>query len=97
MVGLGGVLAEAVDDVSVRLAPIGPPDAADMIDDLRHQAVLGPVRGEPAVDRDALAVVLLGLSRLATAEAGVRSVDVNPLVVEQGRPIGVDALVETAT
>jgi succinyl-CoA synthetase beta subunit len=97
MVGLGGVLAEAVDDVSIRLAPIAPADAADMIDELRHQDVLGPVRGEPAVDRDALAAVLLALSRLAAAETEVRSVDVNPLVVEQGRPIGVDALVETAT
>jgi acetyl-CoA synthetase (ADP-forming) len=95
MVGLGGVLAEAVDDVAVRLAPIGQADAADMIDDLRHQDVLGAVRGEPAVDRDALAQVLLALSRLAGAEADVRSVDVNPLVVERGRPIGVDALVET--
>jgi succinyl-CoA synthetase beta subunit len=95
MVGLGGVLAEAVDDVSVRLAPIGRADAADMIDDLQHQDVLGAVRGEPPVDRDALAQVLLALSRLARAEADVRSVDVNPLVVERGRPIGVDALVET--
>ena len=95
MVGLGGVLAEAVDDVAVRLAPIERADADDMIDDLRHQAVLGPVRGEPAVDRGALADVLLALSRLAGAEADVRAVDVNPLVVERGLPIGVDALVET--
>jgi acetyl-CoA synthetase (ADP-forming) len=95
MVGIGGVLAEAIDDVAVRLAPIGRADAADMIDDLRHQDVLAAVRGEPAVDRDALAEVLLALSRLAGAEAAVCSVDVNPLVVEGGRPIGVDALVET--
>jgi acetyl-CoA synthetase (ADP-forming) len=95
MVGLGGVLAEAVDDVALRLAPIARADAADMIDDLRHQGVLASVRGEPAVDRDALADVLLALSRLANAETSVRSVDVNPLVVEGGLPIGVDALVET--
>jgi acetyl-CoA synthetase (ADP-forming) len=95
MVGFGGVLAEAIDDVAVRLAPIGRADAADMIDDLRHQRVLASVRGEPAVDRDALADVLLALSRLANAESNVRSVDVNPLVVEGGLPIGVDALVET--
>jgi hypothetical protein len=95
MVGLGGVLAEAVDDVSVRLVPIDRADAEDMIDDLRHQPVLGPVRGEPAVDRAALADVLLALSRLAGAETNVRAVDVNPLVVEGGLPIGVDALVET--
>ena len=97
MVGLGGVLAEVIDDVAVRLAPVERADAGDMIDDLRHQAALGPVRGEPRVDRDALADVLLALSRLAEAEAGVRAVDVNPLVIERGLPIGVDALVETWT
>jgi acetyl-CoA synthetase (ADP-forming) len=38
--------------------------------------------------------VLLALSRLAVAERGVAAVDVNPLVVVDGRPIAVDALVE---
>ena len=36
-----------------------------MIDELRAQALLGPIRGEPAVDRERLADVLLGLSRVA--------------------------------
>ena len=39
-----------------------------MIDDLATQALLGPFRGEPAVDRDAVVDVLLGLSE-AAAEA----------------------------
>ena len=40
-----------------------------MIDDLATQALLGPFRGEPAVDRDAVADVLLGLSEAAGASA----------------------------
>lgn len=94
MVGIGGVLAEAIADVSFRLAPISAIDAADMIDDLRAQRLLGALRGEPPVDRDALAGVLLGLSALAEAEPEVVSVDVNPLIVVDGRPVAVDALVE---
>lgn len=54
-----------------------------------------PLRGEPAVDRAALVDVLLALSRLAESEPDVVSVDLNPLVVEQGTPVAVDALVET--
>ena len=52
MLGIGGILAEALADVAFRLAPIERVDAADMVDQLRTQALLGEVRGEPAVDRD---------------------------------------------
>jgi acetyl-CoA synthetase (ADP-forming) len=95
MVGVGGVLAEAHADVVFRLAPLDAADAADMLDDLRSQALLGPFRGEPAVDRHALVHILVALSRLAAAEPRVVAVDLNPLVVEGGVPIAVDALVET--
>lgn len=94
MVGLGGVLAEAVADVAFRLAPIAAIDAHEMLDDLTAAAILGPVRGEPAVDRDAVVAVLLGLSRLAGERPDVVSVDVNPLLIVDGAPIAVDALVE---
>ena len=55
-----------------------------------------PFRGEPAVDRERLADVLVGLSALATARPDVASVDVNPLIVVDGVPLAVDALVELA-
>jgi acetyl-CoA synthetase (ADP-forming) len=94
MVGIGGVLTEAIGDVAFRLAPLERADAGDAIDELRHQELLGPVRGGAAVDRDALAAVLLGLSDLAVGEPTVVAVDLNPLVVVDGRPVAVDALVE---
>ena len=65
-----------------------------MLDDLAAQALLGPVRGEPPVDRRAVADVVLALSRLAVENADIVSVDVNPLVVVEGLPVAVDALVE---
>lgn len=94
MVGIGGVFAEAVGDVAVRLAPLDGPDGLEMLDDLRTQALLGPFRGEPAVDRLAVAGVLVALCQLRAAHPEVSSVDVNPLVIVDGAPIAVDALVE---
>jgi acetyl-CoA synthetase (ADP-forming) len=94
MVGMGGIFTEAQGDVAFRLAPLTDYDAADMLDELRAQTLLGPVRGEPAVDRDAVSAVLLALAHLATDEPDVWSVDVNPLVIVDGRPVAVDALVE---
>jgi len=94
MVGVGGILAEAVDDVSVRLVPIDRHDAAQMLDDLSTQSLLGEFRGEPALDRDAMADVLVGLSDAATAHPEIVSADLNPLIICEGRPVAVDALVE---
>jgi acetyl-CoA synthetase (ADP-forming) len=94
MVGVGGILAEAVADVAIRLVPISRVDAEDMLDDLATQTLLGPFRGEPAVDREALVDVLVGLSETAEATPTLVSADLNPLIVVDGRPVAVDALVE---
>jgi acetyltransferase len=95
MLGVGGVLAEAVADVVFRPVPLTEIDAREMIDGLATQKLLGAFRGEAAVDRDALAAVLLGLSDLAWRRPDVVSVDVNPLIVRaDGAPVAVDALVE---
>ena len=94
MLGIGGILAEATGDVVFRLAPLEPADAEEMIDGLAAQALLGAVRGERPVDRAALTAALLGLSDLVRVRPDIHSVDVNPLVVTDGRPRAVDALVE---
>jgi acetyl-CoA synthetase (ADP-forming) len=94
MVGVGGVHAEATADVAFALVPIDEVDALEMLDALEGQALLGEVRGEPPLDRRAAAGVLQGLSRLAAARPDIESVDVNPLVIADGRPVAVDALVE---
>ena len=94
MIGVGGVLAEALADVAFRLVPVERVDAEEMLDDLAAQPLLGPVRGERPVDRDAVADVVLALSGLAVENADIVSVDVNPLVVVEGHPVAVDALVE---
>ena len=92
MLGLGGVLAEAVGEVVFRLLPISKSDCHDMIDDLGVPALLGPMRGEPAIDRNALVKALLGLAEMAQGE-GIEAIDVNPLVIREGLPVAVDALV----
>jgi acetyltransferase len=95
MLGVGGVLAEAAADVVFRPAPLDPPTAEEMIDDLRAAALFGAFRGEAAVDRSALASVLVGIGRLIADRDDVTSVDVNPLIVRpDGTPVAVDALVE---
>lgn len=96
MVGIGGILAEAVADVAIALVPVSRADAEDLIDALATQELLGAFRGEPAVDRDAILEVVSALSRLAEEHDEVVSVDLNPLIIVDGRPVAVDALVEVS-
>lgn len=96
MVGLGGVLVEALDDVAFRAAPLSREDARDMLESLRGRRVLEGVRGRPPADVEALIDVILAVSRLgADAEGLVGELDINPLVVQpRGRgAVAVDALV----
>lgn len=94
MLGVGGVFAEALGDVAFAVAPLAPGDALELVDALQNQKLLGPLRGEPAVDRARLAGVLEALGRLGTERADIRSIDLNPLIVREGEPVVVDALVE---
>lgn len=91
--GLGGIFAEVLADVALRLVPLAREDAEQMLDEIRAKALLGAVRGLPAVDREALIATLLALSRLAQERPDIAAVDINPLVVEGSRPVAVDALV----
>ncbi|MDJ0848703.1 MAG: acetate--CoA ligase family protein [Myxococcota bacterium] len=95
MLGLGGILTEALGDVVFAGAPLSEADARALPGRLQAGHLLTkPFRGEPAVDADALAALLVGLGRLAVERPDVRSVDLNPLIVRGDRPVAVDALVE---
>jgi acyl-CoA synthetase (NDP forming) len=97
LVGLGGILAEALDDVAIRLAPVTPRAAMEMLDDLRGHRLLDRVRGRAAIDRSAVAAMLVALGRLGADRADLLEVDLNPVIATARGAIAVDALVVLAT
>jgi acetyltransferase len=95
LLGLGGILAEALGDAVFAGLPLSRTDARRLPQRLRTaRLVTDAFRGEPPLDADALAGVLLALARVAEERPDVASVDLNPLIVAGGRPVAVDALVE---
>ncbi len=91
MIGVGGVLAEAIADVVFRPVPISAADADEMVDGLATQRLLGAFRGEPPVNREALAELLLKLSALAEQRPDIAGIDVNPVIIgTDGRPVAVE-------
>ncbi|MBN2498606.1 MAG: acetate--CoA ligase family protein [Deltaproteobacteria bacterium] len=93
MFGLGGIFTEVLRDVVFRVAPLQRRDAEEMMQEIRGAPLLGPFRGQPAVDRERLADLLVGIGRLGLEQARVAEVDVNPILIDGARPVAVDALV----
>jgi acyl-CoA synthetase (NDP forming) len=96
MVGLGGIHVEVLKDVAFAPVPLGAEEARDLIGQLKGAALLDAVRGEPAADRDALARLMVALSRFAADHAdAIAEIDLNPVIVHpagEGLTI-VDALI----
>ena len=81
MFGLGGIYVETVKDVVFRVPPLTDLDAQEMIRQIRGHRLLAGVRGEAAVDLDALAEVLERFSQMVEELPRLAEVEVNPLLV----------------
>jgi acyl-CoA synthetase (NDP forming) len=91
--GLGGTMAEVLRDIAVAVVPGSGDDTADLPDLIRSKALLGPFRGQPAVDRGKLVAILDAVARIATDHPCIAEIDVNPLLVRGSDPVAGDALV----
>lgn len=81
MFGMGGIYAEALADVSFRLAPLSQVDAEEMIAEVRSAKILSGLRGAPPADRAALVNTILRVGWLAHTCPQVSELDINPLLV----------------
>jgi len=91
MCGLGGILTEVLNDNVFAVAPLNIADALALIGRLKTQTLLNGFRGFPALDRNALADILVRICELGRMVPHIQEIDINPLMVQNGRPTAVDA------
>jgi len=91
--GAGGTVVELLNDVSVRLAPLGPADAASMVRELRSFPLLDGYRGGPRLAVGAVEDVLLRIGALVEDHPQIAELDCNPLIVTTDEAVVVDARV----
>jgi acetate---CoA ligase (ADP-forming) len=100
MLGLGGVMVEAVRDAVLAPVPLDQEAALALIHRLKASSVFASYRGMPPADTEALADLMVKLSQFAFDHAvGVAEVDLNPVIVH-GKGDGVtvvDALIVKRT
>ena len=79
--GAGGIYAELLDDVALRVAPVDEGEAREMIMETKVAKLIGGARGKAAADIDALVRILTAISRFAVEQESVREIDLNPVIV----------------
>jgi acetyl coenzyme A synthetase (ADP forming)-like protein len=91
--GAGGVQAELLKDVAVRITPLTDRDAVQMIASLRTFPLLDGFRGAPKADVGALQEVVLRVSAMVDNHPEIAEMDCNPVIVSSEGALVVDARV----
>ena len=91
--GAGGVTAELLKDVDVRLTPLTDIDAHDMLRSLRTFPLLEGYRGGPRADIAGLEELLLRVSALVDTHPEIVEMDCNPVIASMDGASVVDARV----
>jgi acetate---CoA ligase (ADP-forming) len=91
--GAGGVAVELLGDVQVRLAPLGPRAADDMLRGLKTFPLLDGYRGRPRADLESLRDLVLRVGALAATHPAIAELDLNPVIATPDGALVVDARV----
>ena len=88
--GLGGVLVEVLKDITFRMAPATKQDALSMLDGIQAHEMLKGVRGSDPVNRDAIADIIVNVSRLVTDFPEIAEMDLNPVFATKSNATAAD-------
>src|SRR5215213_8725999 len=88
--GLGGVLVEVLKDITFRLAPATKDDALSMLDGIQAHEMLKGVRGSDPANRDAIANIIVNVSKLITDFPEISEMDLNPVFATRTNAIAAD-------
>lgn len=88
--GSGGILVEALGDVSFRAAPLTRLEAEELISETIASRTLDGFRGLPPVDRKALATLLVRVGEFLVGDPGIAELDLNPVIATRSGLLPVD-------
>ena len=90
MLGLGGIYAEALKDISIRKCPINFRDAQEMIDDLKAKNVIYGARGKQ-LNVNTLKRTIVEVSKIPLKNKSITELDINPFILNESTGFVTDA------
>ncbi|MGB6383161.1 MAG: bifunctional acetate--CoA ligase family protein/GNAT family N-acetyltransferase [Syntrophobacteria bacterium] len=91
--GMGGVLTELLKDWSIGLPPLNRSLARKLMESTRAYSLLKGYRNKPGANLALLEEMIIRLSQLLEDFPEIVELDMNPVIVNEGRPCAVDARV----
>jgi acyl-CoA synthetase (NDP forming) len=91
MFGLGGILVELLKDISFRIIPLTPNDAAEMIRETKGFPLLQGYRGHEGADVDKLQALIVKVARFIEKTPGIKELDLNPVIASKTVAVVADA------
>lgn len=79
--GLGGVWVEALKDAVFGILPLSHEETVDMISRTQAGVLLRGFRGSPALDEEAVHLIITNLTRILTDFPEIKEIDMNPVRV----------------
>ncbi len=79
--GVGGIFLEIFRNSAVRIAPVTPSEALDMLQELRSWPILQGSRGQAPRDVEALSDLICRVAALLNAVPQIAEIDLNPVFV----------------
>jgi acetyltransferase len=92
--GMGGIYAEIIQDRNIGLVPLNRLLARRVMEGTKTFKLLQGYRNRPQADLERLEELLVCLSQLVTDFPEIVELDMNPVVVQSGQPLAVDARVK---
>jgi acetyltransferase len=93
MLGVGGVMAEIFQQSVFGIAPLTRAEALELINRFPARKLLEGFRGNPPVDKNKLAQLLVTLGEMSIAYPQIKEIDINPLILSSRGITAVDATI----
>lgn len=89
--GLGGIFVETFKDYSLRVCPISPLDAKEMVQEIKAIQILKGARGKKGANIPLIEKTLISTSKMLLKEKKIKELDINPLIATPTALVAVDA------
>ncbi len=93
--GLGGIFVETFKDYSVRVCPITPLDAKEMVQEIKAHQILIGLRGKKGANIPLIEKEILKVSKMLLSEKKIKELDLNPLIATPHDVVAVDTRIVT--
>ncbi len=89
--GMGGIYTEVLKDRSLGLPPMNRLLARRLMQETKAYTLLQGYRNRPAADMELLEEMIIRLSQLLIDFPEIAELDMNPVLIKDGKPVAVDA------